>query len=179
MFNIQTRSPFNHDFILKSSVCSEKSLNSHQYSLKHCPASKDSQFYWTCILTDLCGFGWQTHPTRKAESLPRLCYLTTKSKPTFLPHDGLWWRMDVLPRWRGGTNWPEFYAGRYRKYMQCSWLQTRYIMGSVRYRAAKNCREPVFTSLLWTLMLSSKEMIFKATDQMGSNGKISVIKKKQ
>ena len=23
-------------FILKSSVCSEKSLNSHQYSLKHC-----------------------------------------------------------------------------------------------------------------------------------------------
>ena len=35
------------------------------------PATKDSQFYWTCIPTDfICGFGWQTHPTRKAESLP-------------------------------------------------------------------------------------------------------------
>ena len=96
-------------FILNSSVCSEKSLNSHQYSLKHCskhasrmerltsaddwrsgksPASKDIQFYWTCIPTDLCGFGWQTHPTRKAESLRRLCYSTPKSKPTVLPHDG-------------------------------------------------------------------------------------------
>ena len=88
VFKIQTCSPFNHDFILKSSVCSGKSLNSQQYSLKHCPASKDSQFHWTCIPTDLCGFRWQTHPTRKAESLRRLCYLTPKSKPTFLPHDG-------------------------------------------------------------------------------------------
>ena len=84
VFNLPMCSPFNHDFILKKSVCSEKSLNSHQYSLKHCPASKDSQFYWTCIRTDLCGFGWQTHPTRKAESLRRLCYSTLKSKPAIL-----------------------------------------------------------------------------------------------
>ena len=50
----------------------------------------------------------------------------------------------------------------------------------------KNCRGPVFTSLLWNLMLSSKVMILKAvfytlytTDQMGSNGRISMINKKQ
>ena len=64
----------------------------------------------------------------------------------------------------------------YRKYMQCSRLQTGQIMGSVRFRAAKYCRGSVFSSLLWNLMLSRKVMIFKAvfytlctTDQMGSN----------
>ena len=143
-------------FILKSSVCSEKRLNSHQYSLKHCskhasrierftfvddwrsgknPMSKDSQFYWTCI-------GWQTHPTRKAESLPRLCYLTTKSKPTFLPHDGLWWRMDVLPRWRGGTNWPELYAERYRKYTPISRKVSR-------IRCTRQPRKVLWVVLSW------------------------------
>ena len=40
------------------------------------PESKDSHFYRTCVPTYLCGYGWQTHPTRKAESLPRLCYST-------------------------------------------------------------------------------------------------------
>ena len=53
-------------------------------------------------------------------------------------------------------------------------------------RTAKYCRGPVFTSLLWNVMLFSRVMIFKAafytlytTHQMGSNGRISVINKKQ
>ena len=62
----------------------EKKSSYHQYPLKHCskqasrierytsvddwisresPASKDSHFCWTCIPTDLCGYGWQTHST--------------------------------------------------------------------------------------------------------------------
>ena len=93
VLKIKARSPFSILF-LKVQFAEEKRSYYHQNknSLKHCskhaspverctsvddwrsgksPATKDNQFYWTCILTDfICGFGWQTHPTRKAESLP-------------------------------------------------------------------------------------------------------------
>ena len=36
------------------------------------PAPKDSQSYWACVPTYLCGYVWHTHSRRKAESLQRL-----------------------------------------------------------------------------------------------------------
>ena len=123
--------------IVLASLCQGKKSYCHQYSLKHCfkhanrielytsvddwrsrqsPASKDSHF----IPTDLCGFDWQTHSTRKAESLPRLCYSSPKSKPTFLPHDRVKMMRGCIStmKWFNKLTW-------ILCWMQCSWLQTR------------------------------------------------------
>lgn len=185
MFNIQRRSPFNHDFILKSSVCSEKSLNSHQYSLKHCPASKDSLFYcfivfqltYAALVDKLiqqeklnhCDGRAIQHPSQN----PTSCLMMDNDDAWMYYHDGVVEQIDL----NSMVNATESICSAVGFKLGKSWE------AYVTELHAKYCRGPVFTSLLWNLMLSSRVMIFKAvfytlytTDQMDSNGRISVIK---
>ena len=82
----QKSANFKRAIFLVSSVCWEYLLYYYQYSLKHCskhvswikrytsvddwwsrksPATKDSQFYRTCVPTYLCGYTWLTNSFNK------------------------------------------------------------------------------------------------------------------
>ena len=133
-------------FILNSSVCSEKSLNSHQYSLKHCSkhASRIERFTSVGIdekekvqrqrIASFIGHVFQLTYAALVDKLIQQeklnhCDGCAIQHPSQNQHSCL--MMDNDDAWMYyhdevvETNRPEFYAERYQKYMQCSRLQTR------------------------------------------------------